>query len=71
MSWKDASKESPEEDGRYAVIYQQGGYVRRVFCDYSVEHGWLTGMADVQILAWQPFDGIPQWIIDKAMEEAA
>lgn len=71
MDWKNAEKETPEKDGRFAVIYQQYGFVRRVFCDYSTEDGWLIGMPDVTIIAWTPFAEIPDWVIQKFNQEAA
>jgi hypothetical protein len=71
MEWTDATEDTPKEDGRYAIIYQQGSTVRRVFCDYSTEDGWLIGMMDVKVLAWCRFPDIPQWLIDNLMEEVA
>ena len=69
MDWTPNKENEPTKDGRYGVIYRQGATVRRFIADYdSVAEKWLSGMPDVQILAWCKLPGIPNWII-KEMEE--
>lgn len=62
MSWNiiNSDRDNPLRDGRYAVIYRQGRVVRPFIGDYSVVDGWMTGMPDVQILAWLALPKVPE-----------
>lgn len=63
--WRLVSEGEPDVDGRYAVIYKQGGVVKRFIADYSVADGWMIGLPDVEVLAWCEMPGIPRKLLEE------
>ena len=54
LVWHDATKEKPEESGRYLIVYKQVGVVREFVADYDIFEEWLSLLENVEIVKWLP-----------------
>ena len=54
LVWHDATKETPEESGRYLIAYKQGNVVREFVSNYGIHDGWLSMLGNIEIIRWLP-----------------
>ena len=56
--WRPAT-ETPDENGRYLIYYQQGNQRRIFVADYEYGLGWSNTWTNMTILKWMPLPAEP------------
>lgn len=60
VRWRDAEKEPPEQEGRYAVIYKyKDSPGREYVADWGPTTGWYSLPSDTRITHWLPIPSVP------------